>query len=126
MRFTIRFAPRYVRGDLYERSTVEETRQFLVALASEAAHRGIDRVLISVHSSTAIFSTQQFGLPAFLELLASRPAHRIAMIADSWEVQLAHQYIAMFARLRGLAVRSFRNQNEAVVWLEARDFSESH
>ena len=125
MRFTITDAADYLRGDLYERRTVEETRQFLDALAREALQCGTDRVLISVHSSSAIFRTQQFGLPAFLDLLASRPAHRIALLADAWEVQLAHQYVAMMARLRGLTVRSFRSEGEAVAWLRSGAVSES-
>ena len=119
MRFTITGAADHVRGDLYERRTIEETRRFLDALAGEALRRGTDLVLISVHSSAAIFRTEQFGLPAFLDLLASRPAHRIALVADTWEVQLAHQYVAMLARLRGLTVRSFRNESEASAWLRS-------
>lgn len=124
MRFTIRAGLNYVRDDLYERKTVEETRRFLHALANEALRRDMDRVLISVHSSSAVFRTQQFGLPAFLDLLASRPGHRIALVADTWEVQLAHQYVAMLARLRHLTVRSFRNDTEAFGWLRSASFSE--
>ena len=124
MRFTITEAALYLRGDLYERTTVEETKRFLDALAKEALRRGMDQVLISVHSSTAIFRTQQFGLPALMDLVASRPAHRIALVADTWEVQLAQQYVAMLARLRGLTVRSFRDDGEALAWLRSSGFSE--
>ena len=117
MRFTITEAALHLRADLYERRTAEETKRFLGTLAEEALARGMDRVLIAVHSSSAIFSTQQFGLPAFMDLLASRPAHRIALVADTWEVQLAHQYVAVLARFRGLAVRSFSDESEALAWL---------
>ena len=119
MRFTITEGALHLRGDLYARRTAEETKRFLAALAEEALTRGMDRVLISVHSSSAIFSTQQFGLPAFMDLLASRPAHRVALVGDTWEVQLAHQYVAMLARLRGLTVRSFGHENEAAAWLRS-------
>jgi pimeloyl-ACP methyl ester carboxylesterase len=120
MRFTISHAGNYLRGDMYERKTAEETRQFLLAVAAEALKSAVDRVLISVHSSRPIFRVQGFGLAEFFETIASRPAHRIATIADSYEGQLAQQYVVTLARLRGLNVRSFRSESEAIAWLQAQ------
>lgn len=119
MRFTIRKVYTYVRGDLYNRETSEETRQFLQALADEARTHGADRVLASIHSSRALFNVQQFSLSTFLELLTSRPGHRVALVADTWEVQLAQQYIATLARLKGLAVKTFTREADAIAWLNA-------
>ncbi len=62
MRFTIEPVAGYLRGDLYDRTTAEETREFLSALTARALATGADRVLISVHSSRALFRVQQFGL----------------------------------------------------------------
>lgn len=119
MRFTTRTLGAYVRGDLYDRETSEETRQFLQALADEARTHGADRALLSIHSSRALFNVQQFSLSTFLELLAARPGHRVALVADTWEVQLAQQYIATLARLKGLAVRAFSSEADAIAWLKA-------
>jgi hypothetical protein len=119
MRFSIRHVGDYLRGDLYERKTAEETRQFLQAVAAEALKLGVDRVLVSVHASRPIFRVQQLDLPELFETIASRPAHRVATAADSFEGRLAQQYVVTLARQRGLNVRSFRSEAEAVAWLQS-------
>lgn len=87
-------------------------------MATEAEKSGIDRVLISVHSSRPIFRVQQYGLSEFLQMVASRPAHRIAAVADSFEGRLAQQYVVRIARARGLNVRSFSSEEAAAAWLQ--------
>jgi len=89
-------------------------------LAKEALGSAVDRVLISVHASRAIFRVQQLGLPELFQTIASRPEHRVAMVADAYEGQLAQQYVVTLARQRGLNVRSFRSEGEAIAWLQAR------
>ena len=118
MWFTVRQVDNYLRADVYGRETAEETRRFLQAVAGEAQKSGVDRVLISVHSSRPIFRVQQYGLAEFLEAIASRPAHRIATVADSFESQLAQQYVVRIARARGLNVRSFSSEEAAAAWLQ--------
>jgi len=118
MWFTLEHVDSYLRADVYGRETAEETRRFLQAVSDEALKRKVDRVLICVHSSRPIFRVQQFGLAEFLETAASRPAHRIATVADSFEGQLAQQYVARIARGRGLKVRSFSSEEAAAAWLQ--------
>ena len=120
MRFTIRRVGNYMRADLYERRTADETREFLQALATEALGASVDRVLISVHASRPIFRVQRLGLPELFESIASRPAHRVAAVADSYEGRLAQQYVVTLARQRGLNVRSFRSEGDAIAWLQAQ------
>jgi hypothetical protein len=120
MRFTIRRVGNYMRADLYERRTADETREFLQAVAREALDASVDRVLISVRASRPIFRVQQLGLPEFFETITSRPAHRVAMLADSYEGRLAQQYVVTLARQRGLNVRSFRSEGDAIAWLQAQ------
>lgn len=119
MRFTVQLIDNYVRGDLYDRETAEETRQFLQAVAAEVLKTGIDRVLISVHSSRPIFRVEQYGLSQFFEGTASRPAHRVAAVSDSFEGQLAQQYVVRLARQRKLNVRSFSSEDAAIAWLRS-------
>ena len=119
MRYTLRHVANYLRGDMYRRRTAEETQQFLQALAEEALRTDVDRILISVHASSAVFRVQKLGLPELFETAASRPAHRIATVSDSYEGRLAQQYVVTLARQRGLNARSFRSELEAVAWLEA-------
>ena len=120
MWFKLEHVDNYLRADVYGRETAEETRRFLQAVADEALKKKVDRVLISVHSSRPIFRLQQFGLSEFLETLASRPSHRIATVADSFEGQLAQQYVARIARARGLRVRSFGSEDPAIAWLRVQ------
>ena len=118
MWFTLEHVDNYLRADVYGRETAEETRRFLQAVAEEALKKKLDRVLISVHSSRPIYRVQQIGLAEFLETAASRPAHRIATVADSFEGQLAQQYFARIARARGLKIRSFSSEDAAAAWLQ--------
>ncbi len=118
MRFTITQVESYIRGDLYDRQTAEETKEFLEALSKAALTRGIDRVLVSVHASRAIFRVQGFGISEFLDVIASRPAHRVALVSDRWEGQLAQQYVANLAMLRPLMVKAFGREDEAIGWLK--------
>jgi hypothetical protein len=120
MRFTVKHIGNYLRADLYERETAEETQQFLHAVAEEATKAAVDRVLISVHASRPIFRVQSLGLPEFFKTAAARPAHRIAIVADSYEGRLAQQYVVTVARQRGLNVRSFRSDAAAADWLQSR------
>lgn len=120
MRFTVKHIGNYLRGDLYERETAEETQQFLHAVAEEATKTGLYRVLISVHASRPIFRVQSLGLPEFFKTAAARPAHRIAIVADSYEGRLAQQYVVTVARQRGLNVRSFRSDEAAADWLRSK------
>ena len=119
MRFVIEHVENYLRGDLYQRETVEETRQFLQAVAAEAVKTGVDRVLISVHSSRPIFRVEQFGLSELLQSVALRPTHRVATVADNYEGRLAQQYVVFRARQRGFNVRSFRSEDKAIAWLQS-------
>jgi hypothetical protein len=119
MRFAVKRVENYLRADLYRRETADETRQFLNAVAKEAQAAAVDRVLISVHASRPIFRVEQFGLSGLFEAVTSRPAHRIAAVADSYEGQLAQQYVVFLARLRGLNVRSFSSEDEAIAWLQS-------
>lgn len=118
IRFTIKRVDGYLHADAYGRKTAEDTRRFLQAVADEALKSGVDRVLISVHASRPIFRVQQFGLSEFLETVASRPAHRIAIVADSFEGRLAQQYVVRIARERGLNIASFRSEEAAARWIQ--------
>jgi hypothetical protein len=119
MRFTIEHSAGHLRGDLYNRHTADETREFLQALLGEALGSGMDRVLVSVHSSRAIFRAEGWGLSEFMKAVAARPGHRVAAVADNYEGRLAQRYVATLARLRGLNVASFDHEREAVAWLHA-------
>src|SRR5688572_25669877 len=117
MRFQITLHPSYLKADLYQRKSAEETREFLEAVAAEGIRNEKWRVLISVHESDPIFTVEKYGLSAFIEL-AQKYAEKIALVADSREVRIAHEYAAVLVRLAGINVKTFREEDPAIAWLE--------
>jgi hypothetical protein len=117
MRFEITLHPSYLRADLYQRKSAEETRVFLEAVAAEGIKHEKWRVLISVHDSDPIFTVEKYGLSAFIEI-AQKYAEKIALVADSREVRIAHEYAAVLVRLGGVDVKTFREEDAAAAWLE--------
>jgi hypothetical protein len=117
MRFELTLHPSYLKADLYRRKSAEETREFLEAVAAEGIKHQKWRVLISVHDSDPIFTVEKYGLSAFIEV-AQKYAERIALVADSREVRIAHEYAAVLVRLAGVDVKTFRDENQAIAWLE--------
>ncbi len=117
MRYEIIAGPKYVRADLYNRRTAQETGEFLAALAEECIRLNCFRVLVSVHFSKPIFTLEKYGFSAFIEIALTNSA-KIAVLTDNPEMRIAHEYAVMLARLRGVNVRTFRDEAVAVAWLE--------
>ena len=117
MRYRITAKPGYLKADLFNRQTAEETREFLSAVADECLQRRCYRVLISVHSSKPIFTVERYGLSSFIDL-AMKHSGQFAVLADSRESRIAQEYVVMVARLRGVNVRAFRDEGLAAQWLK--------
>lgn len=116
MRYQISAGPEYLRAELFNRQTAQETAEFLSAVAEECIQRRCYRVLISVHSSKPIFTVERYGLSSFIEL-ALKHSGQFALLADSRESRIAQEYVVMLARLRGVNVRTFRDEAAAGQWL---------
>ena len=121
MKYRIILEPGYLRADLFFRRTAAETREFLDAVAAEGIKHQRWRILISVHASRPIFTVEKYGLSSFLDL-AERYAEKIALHADTIEIHIAHDYAAMLAHVRGINVRTFRNETAAIEWLKDRRY----
>jgi hypothetical protein len=117
MRYVITVQPSYLKADLHDRQTAEETREFLEAVAREGIQNEKWRVLVSVHDSAPIFTVEKYGLSSFIEV-AQKYAEKIALVADSREVRMAHEYAAVLVRLAGINVKTFREEAPAIAWLE--------
>jgi hypothetical protein len=113
MHFTFEFAQGYLRAELFSRQTAEETEKFVDALVAEARRASVDRILVWVRNSRAIFRDQ-------FKPLASQPGVRIALLADSEEVRASHQYIEVLAGQQGASVRAFRDERRALDWITAQ------
>jgi len=116
----ITIEPGYLKAELFNRNTVEETRSALAAIKTEARRCGCSQILISVHASQPIFKVEQSGLLDFFRELGEMSKYRIAMTGDSEGLRLSQQYIVSIARRHGFNVRSFPNQRTALEWFTDR------
>jgi hypothetical protein len=114
--------PGYLRSELFNRHTAEETKKFLEAVLAAALGYRLPYVLICVRNSVPIFTVERYGFSSYLEL-AFKSRYKIALVADTIELRIAHQYIATMARIRGVRLRAFASEAEAVHWLTFWDNS---
>jgi hypothetical protein len=69
-----------------------------------------------VRSSKPIFQLERHGLLEYFRELAVTPSRRIALLGDSSDLRLSHEYVELIARQHGLAVRSFLDETAAYQW----------
>jgi len=117
MLYRISSAPGYLRADLFQRETVEEAGEFFGAVADIAARRNHSSILISVHSSSPLFTIERSGFLREFATLSAAPGHRIALVADSEELNHSHEYLELLAQRHGINARHFRAEVSALEWL---------
>jgi hypothetical protein len=105
-----------LRAELFDRETIAETKIFFRAVVSANKESGRPYILISVRSSKPIFKLE--GLIEYLRELAAAPSQRIALLGDTRDVRLSHEYLEVIARQHGLNVRSFLDEAAARRWFE--------
>ena len=120
MQYRIAMERGFLRAELLERETAEETRRFLRAVVFESVRHRCSRVLVHVRSSKTLFTVERFGVLETFKKLASDPAHRIALLGDTVELGMSHDYVALLARQQGITLRNFKNESEAVEWVRDR------
>jgi len=120
--WSISAEPGYLRAELFNRHTAEETKKFLEAVLAAALGFRRPYVLICVRNSAPIFTVERYGFSSYLDL-AFESRYKIALVADTIELRIAHQYIATMARIRGVRLRAFASETEAVFWLTYWDNS---
>ncbi len=120
MQYKIAMERGYLRADLLERETAEETRRFLRAVVFESVKHGCSRILVHVRSSKTLFTVERYGVLETFKKLASDPGHRIALLGDTVELGMSHDYVALLARQQGITLRNFQNESQAVAWVTDR------
>lgn len=117
MLYRITIEPDYLRADLYHRETVEETLEFFQIVTDSAVRHRRSQILISVHSSKSLFKItplfERFGNHL------KKASFKMALLADSEELQMSHQYTEVLARRHGSKVQSFREEAAALQWLKS-------
>jgi hypothetical protein len=107
----------FLKADLFYRESAEEAREFFGAVANSAERRRCFVVLVSVHRSSPLFTVDRSGFLTELTCFAGDPEHRIALVADSEELDYSHEYLELLAQQNGINVRHFRSEAEALEWL---------
>jgi len=120
MQYKIAMERGFLRADLLERETAEETRRFLRAVVFESVRHGCSRILVHVRSSKTLFTVERYGVLETFKRLASDPAHRIALVGDTVEMGMSHDYVALLARQQGITLRNFQNESQAIEWVRDR------
>ena len=114
-----------LRAELFARETVEETKTFFQAIVSAGSETRCPCILILVRSSKPIFQVERHGLIEHFRELAAASSRRIALLGDSRDLQLSHEYVEVIARQHGLNVRSFSDETTAYQWFkDARRWQE--
>jgi hypothetical protein len=116
--------PGYLLAELFDRETVEETQAFLRAVMRENAKHQRPCVLIVVRVSKPVFQVATHRLIEHMEELSGPPARRVALVGDTRDLHMSHEYIELLARQRGLNVRSFREESVALQWLRSQGAGE--
>lgn len=116
MTYRIALEGDFLRAELAHRETLEEMREFLRALVRNSARCAL--ILLHVRASKPLFHVERGGLIEFLQQIARAPQHRIALLADTPDLHASHEYLELIARQRGVRVRSFRSEAEALEWFK--------
>src|SRR5205807_8140878 len=110
----------FLRAELFERETAEETRRFFRAVVFESEKHRCSRVLVHVRSSKTLFTVERFGVLETFKKLAADPAHKIALLGDTVELGMSHDYVVLLARQQGITLRNFQNEQQAIEWVRDR------
>ncbi|HUN25680.1 MAG TPA: hypothetical protein VMU67_05175 [Steroidobacteraceae bacterium] len=108
----------YLRADLFNRETTAESQEFFGRVVDSAKRLRRSQVLISVHTSTPVFTAERSGFLVQLMSMGAREEHKIALVADSEELNHSHEYLELVGRQHGINVRHFRDEPSALAWLK--------
>jgi len=110
----------FLRAELLDRETPDETRKFLNAVVLASIDQPCSRVLMHVRLSKPLFTIERHGVLRTLSKIASDPMHKIALLGDTVELGMSHDYFSLLGCQRGIRLRSFQREAEAVEWLKDR------
>lgn len=110
----------FLRADLLDRETADEMRTFIQAVVLASLNHRCSRVLMHVRLSKPLFTIDRHGVLRILKSIAADPTHKIALLGDTVELGMSHDYVSLLGRQQGICLRSFQREAEAVEWLKDR------
>jgi hypothetical protein len=123
MRYTIEKLSGYLKAEMTERETAAETVEFVDAIVAALRVESVFKLLISIRKSRPVFKVEDWKLSEALDKVMSIAGLRVAFIADTKEVAMSQDYIALLGRQRGLEFRTFPTEQAAVAWLTSSSSS---
>jgi hypothetical protein len=117
MRYTIEQKDGYLKAEMLERETPEETVEFVNAVVEALRNAPQAHVLISTRQSRPVFKVEDWKLSEVLQKVMGVPGLRVGFISDSREIAMSQEYIALLGRQRGLEFETFSSEQGAVIWL---------
>jgi hypothetical protein len=116
MRYSIAARDGYLHCSVSGRETADDMREFLHAVQAACRQHACPKILMAVSSSRVIFKPEDYGLSSYVPELVS-PNCQVALLADSRELNAAHEYIEVVARQQRINARAFRDEAAAQRWL---------
>ena len=117
MRYTIEIGPHYIKAEMIDRDTAEETKEFVDAVLAALKEHKLPRVLISTRESRPLYKVESWNLSGALDQLMGMKGLKVAFVSDSKELAMSQQYIELLAQQRGLAFKTFKSEKAAAEWL---------
>ena len=117
MKYTLETLPGYLKAEMVERETAAETAEFVQAIVAALRTQGLSRALISIRRSRPVFKVEDWKLSEALDQVMGIPDLKVAFVADTRELAMSQEYIALLARQRGLSFEAFTGEPEARTWL---------
>lgn len=125
MRYTIEKLSGYLKAEMTERETAAETAEFVDAIVAALRAESVFKLLISIRKSRPVFKVEDWKLSEALDKVMSIAGLKVAFIADTKEVAMSQDYIALLGRQRGLEFQTFPTEQAAVAWLTSSSGSSS-
>jgi hypothetical protein len=120
MNYRISVENDFLRADLLDRETADETRRFLQSVVLATVNHRCSRVLVHVRLSTPMFTVERHGVLSILKKIAADPTHKIALLGDTLELGMSHDYVSLLGRQQGITLRgrnvSNRNRPSRHCW----------
>jgi hypothetical protein len=125
MRYTIeKQAAGYLKAEMVDRDTSEETAQFVNAIVEALRKEGARKLLISTRQSRPVFKVEDWKLTAALDQVMSIAGLKVAFVSDTRELAMSQDYIALLGRQRGLEFQAFgADEGGAIAWLTSSSSS---
>ncbi|MGH8666217.1 MAG: hypothetical protein ACREUX_18305 [Burkholderiales bacterium] len=117
MKYDIKMCDGYLRAEMVERETGEETREFVHATFNAFRAHKARKLLVSISRSLPLYKVTAWDLSGAIECAKRIKGFKLALVSDSREMATSHEYIALLSRQRGLECKVFGSESSAVAWL---------